>query len=163
YPVLADGMLPHTDPFTGPQSFQVTLPADVTCAGCTLQVLEFMQADVGASGNCFYHHCANISIGAGAADAGGGGGGSRGGGCGGASPAAVLLAGLLGLTLARRRRRALLVAAPFLALAAAAAGCGDDRPAFVGFGVSPGDVERAWLERVGTGPAQTAAACGRGA
>src|SRR5262249_62212023 len=82
YPVLADGMLPHTDPFTGPQSFQVTLPADVTCAGCTLQVLEFMQADVGASGNCFYHHCANISIGAGAADAGGGGGGSGGGGCG---------------------------------------------------------------------------------
>jgi hypothetical protein len=75
FPVLADGMLPHTDPFTGPQSFQVTLPAGVTCAGCTLQVLEFMQADVGASGNCFYHHCADLRISGPPVDAGGDGAG----------------------------------------------------------------------------------------
>jgi len=43
------------------------------------------------------------------------------------------------------------------------AGCGDDRPTDVTFGVSPGDVEAKWLARVGTGPRQTAAACARGA
>ena len=54
--------------------------SDVTCTNCTLQVLEFMQADVGASGNCFYHHCATLSIAAAAATDGGadgdGGGGT---------------------------------------------------------------------------------------
>ena len=70
FPVIADGVLPHTDSFTGPQSFQVTLPAGVTCASCTLQVLEFMQADVGGSGNCFYHHCADLRIAAPGDDAG---------------------------------------------------------------------------------------------
>jgi hypothetical protein len=70
FPVIADGVLPHTHAFTGPQSFQVALPADVTCTNCTLQVLEFMQADVGASGNCFYHHCADLRIAAPGADAG---------------------------------------------------------------------------------------------
>jgi hypothetical protein len=59
FPVLADNMLPHTQPFGGPQTFTVTLPADVTCARCTLQVLEFMSSH-GAP--CFYHHCADISI-----------------------------------------------------------------------------------------------------
>jgi hypothetical protein len=62
FPVLADGMLQHTEPFSGTQSFQVTLPSDVTCTHCTLQVLEFM-SDHAAP--CFYHHCADISIGAG--------------------------------------------------------------------------------------------------
>src|SRR5262245_12818635 len=167
FPVLADGVLPHTDPFTGPQSFQVTLPADMTCTGCTLQLLEFLQADVGASGNCFYHHCANISIAADATDAGGGGTGDGGGcSCAVAEERASLapLLAMLGLAVLRRRRRVLpafFVAAPLIA--AAAAGCGDDRPARGGFAVSPGNVERAWLGRVGTGPAQTAVACGRGA
>jgi hypothetical protein len=59
FPVLADGMLEHTTPFSGTQSFQVTLPTDVTCTRCTLQVLEFM-SDHGAP--CFYHHCADVSI-----------------------------------------------------------------------------------------------------
>ncbi len=63
FPVLADGVLEHTDPFSGTQSIQVTLPSTVTCTHCTLQVLEFM-SDHGAP--CFYHHCADISIGAGA-------------------------------------------------------------------------------------------------
>lgn len=60
FPVLADGVLQHTSPLSGTQSFQVTLPSDVTCAHCTLQVLEFMSSH-GAP--CFYHHCADISIG----------------------------------------------------------------------------------------------------
>jgi len=61
FPVLADGMLEHTTPFSGTRSIQVTLPSDVTCAHCTLQVLEFMSSHPVP---CFYHHCADISIGA---------------------------------------------------------------------------------------------------
>ena len=61
FPVLIDGALEHTEPFACTQSFQVTLPADVTCTRCTLQVLEFMSSHPLP---CFYHHCADISIGA---------------------------------------------------------------------------------------------------
>ena len=168
FPVLADGVLPHTDPFTGPQSFQVTLPSDVTCASCTLQVLEFMQADVGGSSNCFYHHCADISIAAAATDAGAdsgtdvGGSDGGGGGCGCVIGGSRTSLGALFIMIAvvfRRRRRELLVV-PLVA--AVAGGCGDEGPARGGFAVSPGDVERVWLDRVGTGPAQTASVCGRG-
>lgn len=83
YPVLADGMLLHTTSFSGPQSFEVTLPTDVTCDHCTLQVIEFMsEHPLNNPGGCFYHHCANISItsvpvgtgGAGGSGAGGSGG-----------------------------------------------------------------------------------------
>jgi MYXO-CTERM domain-containing protein len=87
FPVLADGMLPHTQAFTGQQSFQVKLPTNVTCTNCTLQIVEFMSSH-GAP--CFYYHCAKISIGAapdggtsvpdGGRDAAGGSGGSTGGG-----------------------------------------------------------------------------------
>ena len=59
FPILADNALPHTQPFAEPQTFTVTLPADVTCTKCTLQVLEFMSSH-GAP--CFYHHCADIAI-----------------------------------------------------------------------------------------------------
>jgi len=59
YPVLADGMLPHTSPLSGQQSFQVKLPTNVTCTSCTLQILEFMAEH---SAPCFYYHCAKISI-----------------------------------------------------------------------------------------------------
>jgi Dictyostelium (slime mold) repeat len=64
FPVLADGALRHTYPFSDTHFIEVTLPKDVTCTRCTLQVLEFM-SDHPAP--CFYHHCADISIGAGAA------------------------------------------------------------------------------------------------
>jgi hypothetical protein len=63
FPVLADGALVHTAPFPEPQSVRVTLPSDLTCARCTLQVLEFM-SNHGLP--CFYYHCADISIRAGA-------------------------------------------------------------------------------------------------
>ena len=159
YPVLADGMLQHTDPLDGPQSFQVKLPDDVTCANCTLQVLEFMSAEVGGGGNCFYHHCADISIAAVGPDAGCGCavGDSR------SSIGAMIVFMIIGGLQFRRRRRAGLMVGAVGLIAAATIGCGDDRPSPVGFDVSPGDVERVWLDRVGTGPAQTAAVCGRGA
>lgn len=60
FPVLADGVLQHTSPLDPKtQSFQVTLPTDVTCEKCTLQVLTFT-AQHGAP--CFEYHCADISI-----------------------------------------------------------------------------------------------------
>lgn len=63
FPVLADGELLHTAAFGGPRSFQVTLPPDVTCRNCTLQVLEFMSNHgLNNPGGCFYHHCATINV-----------------------------------------------------------------------------------------------------
>jgi MYXO-CTERM domain-containing protein len=60
FPVLADGELAHSSPFNPTtQSFQVTLPSDVTCTNCTLQVIQYMSSH-GAP--CFYYHCANIAI-----------------------------------------------------------------------------------------------------
>ncbi|MBI3784387.1 MAG: lytic polysaccharide monooxygenase [Deltaproteobacteria bacterium] len=59
FPILADNLLVHTQPFTMPQTFAVTLPSDVTCNKCTLQVLEYMSHH---SAPCFYHHCADIAI-----------------------------------------------------------------------------------------------------
>jgi len=63
FPVLADGVFVHTTPFTSPQSIQITLPSDVTCSKCTLQVIEFMGNHVLEHPNgCFYHHCADLSL-----------------------------------------------------------------------------------------------------
>src|SRR5262249_55630132 len=54
-----------------PQTIQVTLPSNMTCDHCTLQVIEFMsEHPLNNPGGCFYHHCANISIGATPADGG---------------------------------------------------------------------------------------------
>jgi hypothetical protein len=58
-PILADNMLPHTQPFEEPQTFTVTLPTDVTCTRCTLQIIEYMSHH---GRPCFYHHCADLSI-----------------------------------------------------------------------------------------------------
>lgn len=70
FPVLADGVLEHNAMFGEPQSFDVTLPDDVTCTNCTLQIIQFMsQHGLNNPGGCFYHHCAVISIEGGAADA----------------------------------------------------------------------------------------------
>lgn len=63
FPVLADGVLVHTEPFAQPQSFEVKLPEDLECDSCTLQVIQFM-SDHGLNnpGGCYYHHCANIAV-----------------------------------------------------------------------------------------------------
>jgi hypothetical protein len=71
FPVLADGLLLHTRAFSGPQSFQVTLPPNITCTNCTLQVLEFMSNHaLNNPGGCYYHHCATINVVAAPVDAG---------------------------------------------------------------------------------------------
>ena len=111
FPVLADGMLDHTSAFSGPQSFTVTLPTDVTCtSNCVLQVIEFM-SNHGAP--CFYHHCADVTIqsGGGGNDASppvdGGKAPSGDSGCGctlGGTPASGLSLLLICGLLARRRR-----------------------------------------------------------
>ncbi len=63
FPVLADGVFDHAAPFNGPQSVQITLPSNVTCSKCTLQIIEFMSNHgLNNPGGCFYHHCADISI-----------------------------------------------------------------------------------------------------
>ena len=129
-PVLADNLLPHTTAFSGPQSFQITLPAGMTCANCTLQVIEFMSNHpLNDPGGCFYHHCANVTISAPGADGGSGGsdggvgvgdggtgvGGGGGGtgtgdvtvGCSSVSGANIgICCAMLGWLLARRRRAA---------------------------------------------------------
>lgn len=92
FPVLADGQLQHTSPFSGPQSFQVTLPAGMTCTNCVLQVAQYMSNHaLNNPGGCFYHHCAMISI-----QASGGSGGGSGGAGGGAGGAAGLDGGPAG-------------------------------------------------------------------
>jgi hypothetical protein len=85
FPILADGELVHTSPFSGQETIRVTLPTNVTCEKCTLQILEFM-SNHGAP--CFYHHCADISIGASSGTGGSGGaGGSTTAGAANATPA----------------------------------------------------------------------------
>jgi MYXO-CTERM domain-containing protein len=62
-PIVADDVLDHMSPFSGPQTVQIQLPPNLTCTNCVMQTIEFM-SDHGLNpqGGCFYHHCANISI-----------------------------------------------------------------------------------------------------
>jgi len=63
FPVLADGVFAHSTAFTSPQTLQVTLPSNISCTKCTLQVIEFMGNHTLENPNgCFYHHCADLSI-----------------------------------------------------------------------------------------------------
>jgi hypothetical protein len=61
-PVLADGLFVHTARSTEPFETDVQLP-NITCAKCTLQVIEFM-AEHGYNnpGGYSYHHCADLQI-----------------------------------------------------------------------------------------------------
>jgi uncharacterized protein (TIGR03382 family) len=99
FPVLADGVLTHTEPFSEPQTIQVKLPKDVTCTHCTLQVLEFMSNHpLNNPGGCYYHHCADISIRA-------AGPSVATSGCSSTGDSAPLLAALAGLVRLVKRRR----------------------------------------------------------
>ncbi len=74
FPVLADGVFEHASAFDSPQSIDITLPNDVTCTNCTLQIIQFMsEHGLNNPGGCYYHHCANISITPSAGDTSGGG------------------------------------------------------------------------------------------
>jgi hypothetical protein len=74
-PVIADDLLGGAAaPMDKPQSFAVQLPANATCTAanpCTLQVIMVMTDH--PANDCYYHHCADITIGAGA-DSGASGG-----------------------------------------------------------------------------------------
>jgi hypothetical protein len=61
-PVLADGLFPHTAKPAEPFEADIELP-NITCAKCTLQVVQFM-AEHGRNrdGDFSYHHCADLQI-----------------------------------------------------------------------------------------------------
>ncbi len=62
-PLLADGVLVHAAPFSGPQTVQIPLPADFTCDHCIVQVVEFMaNHPLNNPGGCFYHHCGDVVV-----------------------------------------------------------------------------------------------------
>jgi hypothetical protein len=109
-PILADNVLPHTAVLSGTQTITVTLPSNPPCTNCVLQVIEFMSSH-GAP--CFYHHCANITIGA-PGDAGGNSAGSD-------SGAAATAADSGCSCSLRRRDGSLFAGAPLAYLAAAIA------------------------------------------
>jgi hypothetical protein len=58
-PVLADGVFKHTSAFSGPQTFEVPIPAGMNCTNCVVQVLEFMSNHPAP---CYYHHCAIVNV-----------------------------------------------------------------------------------------------------
>jgi hypothetical protein len=72
-PVLADGLFPHYPEEGGPASAlpktpmapweaDIQLP-NITCAKCTLQVIQFMADHVyNVPGGYAYHHCADLQI-----------------------------------------------------------------------------------------------------
>ena len=63
-PVIADGLFQHYTRPASPQTWEtdIQLP-NITCAKCTLQVIQFM-ADHGYNqpGGYSYHHCADLAI-----------------------------------------------------------------------------------------------------
>lgn len=63
FPVLADGVWEHTQPFGEPQSIEITIPDDVECTACTLQIIQFMSDHaLNDPGGCYYHHCATLTV-----------------------------------------------------------------------------------------------------
>jgi hypothetical protein len=106
FPVLADGINPHnaSDIASGKKwTYDVKLPAGMTCTQCVLQITQFMTdhgSNTGGNDGFFYHHCATVTILAAGAPADGGApkadagaakadGGSATGGASGASDAAA--------------------------------------------------------------------------
>jgi Lytic polysaccharide mono-oxygenase, cellulose-degrading len=85
-PIIADGLPAGSTASTqqtGNQTFSVTIPASASCSSarpCSLQVIMVMTDH--PAGDCYYHHCADISFGAAGTDGGGtttGGAGTAGG------------------------------------------------------------------------------------
>jgi MYXO-CTERM domain-containing protein len=68
FPVLADGVNPHnaSDIRTPKKwTYDVKLPAGMTCDACVLQITQFMTdhgSNTGGNDGFFYHHCANVTI-----------------------------------------------------------------------------------------------------
>jgi hypothetical protein len=61
-PVLADGLFQHISRFDKDQETDVEIP-NISCAKCTLQIVEFMAAHgLNKDGDYTYHHCAVLQI-----------------------------------------------------------------------------------------------------
>ena len=63
-PVLVDGLFPHYTRPAQPQTWEadVALP-NISCAKCTLQIVQWMAAHgVNKPGEFTYHHCADLQI-----------------------------------------------------------------------------------------------------
>jgi uncharacterized protein (TIGR03382 family) len=59
FPILGDGLLPHTSKLPANSKMMVQLPAGMECENCVVQVLQYMRKH-GAP--CFYYHCATLNI-----------------------------------------------------------------------------------------------------
>jgi hypothetical protein len=63
FPVLADNLWPHAQTDPGKMYSASIMIPNLTCAKCTLQVIEFMAPHgFNAGGGYFYHHCADLKI-----------------------------------------------------------------------------------------------------
>jgi hypothetical protein len=61
-PVIVDGLWPHKEKPTANWETEITVP-NITCEGCQLQVIEFMEEHPGVrEGGFSYHHCAVLNI-----------------------------------------------------------------------------------------------------
>lgn len=61
-PVIVDGLFQHTVKPTEPFEADIELP-NITCATCTLQVIQFMaEHALNRDGDFSYHHCAELQI-----------------------------------------------------------------------------------------------------
>ena len=63
-PVIADGLFQHYTKPAAPQTWETDLQLpNITCAKCTLQVVEFMaEHGYNQPGGYSYHHCADLAI-----------------------------------------------------------------------------------------------------
>jgi hypothetical protein len=63
-PVIADGLFQHYTRPASPQTWEADIPMpNITCAKCTLQVIQFMaEHGYNQPGGYSYHHCADLSI-----------------------------------------------------------------------------------------------------
>ncbi|MES2626533.1 MAG: SCE4755 family polysaccharide monooxygenase-like protein [Pseudomonadota bacterium] len=61
-PVLVDGLWANHVQRTGPIETEIRIP-NIDCAGCVLQVIQFMESHPGVrEGGFSYHHCAVLNI-----------------------------------------------------------------------------------------------------
>jgi hypothetical protein len=61
-PVLADGLFQHISRLDKEQEADIEIP-NISCAKCTLQIVEFMAAHgLNKDGDYTYHHCAVLQI-----------------------------------------------------------------------------------------------------
>jgi hypothetical protein len=60
-PFLVDGLWPHTEKTMAKWETEIAVP-NINCAGCQLQVIQFMAEHGLGEGGFSYHHCAVLNI-----------------------------------------------------------------------------------------------------